>query len=356
MQQSGATQIAVVAETGDIANALNQRLGPIMPVADYRVADLPESGPPPMAIIDVDLRDRETVDRLKVWLKSGLTDQQVAFCVNRRSGLEPIQAYALGATCVLPRPLDVAFIANKIMSCTGALCSSPSGNADAFMDCISTGVDALQGAFAAAISGEAPDMGTLGEASSTVVDTISEIGLKRWLEIVHKHHSRTFQHSLIVTGVAVSFAQHLGVSVLDQRRMATAGLLHDVGKARVPIEILEKPGALTPQEMNVIRIHPEAGHEVLCGAPDIQPEMLDIVLHHHEMLDGSGYPHGLTAPDISDLVRMVTVADVYGALIERRSYKPPMSGEDAYTVLEGMGPKLDRGLVHAFRPLAGEVV
>jgi HD-GYP domain-containing protein (c-di-GMP phosphodiesterase class II) len=77
-----------------------------------------------------------------------------------------------------------------------------------------------------------------------------------------------------------------------------------------------------------------------------------MVVHHHEYLDGSGYPHGLGASELSDLVRMMTIADVFGALIERRAYKAPSSCEAAYQVLERMGPKLDADLVREFRPFA----
>ena len=98
-----------------------------------------------------------------------------------------------------------------------------------------------------------------------------------------------------------------------------------------------------------MRKHPEYGFHALKVANAVPSEMLDIVLHHHEMLDGSGYPHGLQGREISDLVRMVTIADVFGALIERRSYRPPLSGEVAYQILLDMGPKLDKDLVRAFK-------
>jgi HD-GYP domain-containing protein (c-di-GMP phosphodiesterase class II) len=84
----------------------------------------------------------------------------------------------------------------------------------------------------------------------------------------------------------------------------------------------------------------------------VQTEMLDIVLHHHEYLDGSGYPDGLRGDQISDLVRIMTIADVFGALIENRPYRPPLSGEAAFQILLDMGPKLDRDLVREFRPVA----
>jgi hypothetical protein len=86
--------------------------------------------------------------------------------------------------------------------------------------------------------------------------------------------------------------------------------------------------------------------------PGLHREMLDMVAHHHEYLDGSGYPHGLQASELSDLVRMITIADIFGALIERRVYKAPLSGEAAYGILMDMGPKLDRDLVREFRGIS----
>ena len=133
-----------------------------------------------------------------------------------------------------------------------------------------------------------------------------------------------------MTGLAVAFGQELGVSRADRQRLSFAGMLHDIGKARIPLAILEKPGRLDEAEMAVMKKHPQYGLDALGTVSGLSSEMLDMVVHHHEYLDGSGYPHGLLANEISDLVRMVTISDVFGALIERRSYKPPLSGDAAY--------------------------
>jgi HD-GYP domain-containing protein (c-di-GMP phosphodiesterase class II) len=97
--------------------------------------------------------------------------------------------------------------------------------------------------------------------------------------------------------------------------------------------------------------HPDYGHAMLIGN-GFSEEMLAVVRWHHECLDGSGYPDGLRASDIPDLVRLVSVCDVYGAPIERRPYKPAMSAERAYAILESSIGKLDGDLVRAFRPFA----
>ena len=160
----------------------------------------------------------------------------------------------------------------------------------------------------------------------------------------------THQHCLLVAGLAAAFSVTLGLSEVDRHRLAKAALLHDVGKVRVPTAILNKPGPRTEGEMAVMRTHPAEGHAMLLGG-GFEDAMLTVVRSHHEMLDGSGYPDGLKGASIPDLVRLVTVCDIYGALIERRSYKPPMAAGRAFGLLQGMAGRLDGDLVRAFTPI-----
>ena len=210
----------------------------------------------------------------------------------------------------------------------------------------------MQDVFAAACVGAPLDQTAINTAGDAIVGQIETQGLASWIEIVRKHHSLTYQHSLLVTGLVVGFGRQLGFSRAGLKRLSFAGLLHDIGKARVPVSVLEKPGTLDDKEKGIIRQHPLFGSEALEAVPGLPPEMIDVVLHHHEFLDGSGYPHGLQGGEISDFVRILTIADIFGALIERRSYKNPYSGEAAYQLLLDMGPKLDKGLVREFHGVA----
>jgi HD-GYP domain-containing protein (c-di-GMP phosphodiesterase class II) len=188
----------------------------------------------------------------------------------------------------------------------------------------------------------------INTAGDAIVGHIEEHGLRSWIDTVRKHHNQTYQHCLLVTGVAVAFGQHLGFSQADRHRLSFAGMVHDIGKVWVPIAILEKTTALVDHETAVLRKHPEFGLEALKGTPGLSRDMLDIVIHHHEYLDGSGYPHGLSAREIPDFVRIATICDVFGALLERRAYKAPIRGDIAYQMLLEMGPKLDKDLVREF--------
>ena len=116
--------------------------------------------------------------------------------------------------------------------------------------------------------------------------------------------------------------------------------------------ILDKPGKLSDEELSVMRKHPRLGYEALAAEGGFPPEMLDVVLHHHELLDGTGYPHGLRGDQISDIVRLLTIVDIHAALVEKRAYRLPFTHAEAFTTMERMDGKLDPHLLHAFRPVA----
>lgn len=131
----------------------------------------------------------------------------------------------------------------------------------------------------------------------------------------------TYMHSVAVCGLMVSLARQLGMNEAEQREAGLAGLLHDVGKMQMPLEVLNKPGALTDAEFNVMRSHPARGFELLKEGAKVPATALDVCLHHHEKMDGTGYPHRLAGEQISVLARMGAVCDVYDAITSTRPYK-----------------------------------
>jgi putative nucleotidyltransferase with HDIG domain len=189
------------------------------------------------------------------------------------------------------------------------------------------------------------------QAEYKVLKAIKHSSLREWLTTVGCHHVGSYRHCLFVTGFAVAFAQHLGMREDDQHRLTRAALLHDVGKAFVPVAILDKPEKLTEEEMTVIRTHPRLGYDALAAQGGFPPEMLDVVLHHHELLDGTGYPDRLRGDQISDIVRLTTIVDIHAALVEKRAYRLPFTHAKAFAIMEQMGGKLDRHLLQAFRPV-----
>jgi putative nucleotidyltransferase with HDIG domain len=131
----------------------------------------------------------------------------------------------------------------------------------------------------------------------------------------------TYMHSVAVCALMVALARRLGLPDEEVRAAGFAGLLHDLGKMDVPLEVLNKPGRLTDEEFELVRQHPAKGHERLLAAGIHHEQALEVCLHHHEKLDGTGYPHRLAGPQVSLMARMGAVCDVYDAITSNRPYK-----------------------------------
>jgi len=131
----------------------------------------------------------------------------------------------------------------------------------------------------------------------------------------------TYMHSVAVCGLMIALARQLGLNESDTREAGMAGLLHDVGKMAIPLEVLNKPGKLTDEEFTLVKGHPAAGHEMLSGGKGVTAISLDVCLHHHEKIDGSGYPHRLAGDNISLFAKMGAVCDIYDAITSERPYK-----------------------------------
>lgn len=132
----------------------------------------------------------------------------------------------------------------------------------------------------------------------------------------------TYLHSVAVCALMVALGRQLGFSPTQSREAGLAGLIHDLGKAAIPLAILNKPGKLTDEEFACVRTHPAAGHAMLLEAAGVGEIPLDVCLHHHEKTDGSGYPDRLDAKTISLHAKMGAVCDVYDAITSDRAYKP----------------------------------
>lgn len=305
-------------------------------------------------IFDVALETAEDIEALRRAILAIRNPATPILCVvpqvERRLIL---RAHALGAEAVLHRPLLPATVFGTLDRILDRqrqkLWQQMDGDAGAGL---MAGTSVLEDLFAFAHGAETITQRQLFDRADDVIDSLGEVGLNNWMDTLRAHHSQTYRHSLLVTGFAVGFGQQLGMRRDDLRRLSLSGLLHDIGKAMIPEDVLEKPGPLNAEESAIMRQHVTFGREILARQGGFAPEMIDVVASHHEMLDGSGYPDGLQAGQIRDLVRVLTIADIFAALVEHRAYKAPMDCETAYSILESMQGKLDMALVRAFRTLA----
>ena len=159
----------------------------------------------------------------------------------------------------------------------------------------------------------------------------------------------TYMHSVAVCALMTALAAEAGLAPGQVRSAGLAGLLHDIGKMAVPSAILNKPGSLSEEEFSSVRAHPAAGHRMLQEVGEIDPVVLDVCRHHHEKLDGSGYPEGLCGEEISVYARMGAICDVYDAITSNRPYKQGWCpAESLRRMAAWRGGHLDAQLFAAF--------
>ena len=304
-----------------------------------------EGSLPQAVVSDVDLARTDTLLPLRRYLSAARKGGAPLLCLLRTdSSRGRIQASALGASQVVALGATLAPVETALASLVGL---EPPARQRAAMRIRRAGAAVSQ----LFMQDEAPRPEAAIAGTALVLESLQEVGIRSWLDLVWRFDNQTHQHCMLVAGLAGAFGRSLGFGGTDCQRLTQAALLHDLGKARIPKAILNKPGRLDEEETRVMRTHPVIGYEMLVGQgyPD---EMLAVVRSHHEMLDGSGYPDGLSAEQIPDLVRLVTICDIYAALIERRPYKNPLGSEEAFAILAGMTGKLDRAMLEAFRPVS----
>ncbi|HEY8608747.1 MAG TPA: HD-GYP domain-containing protein [Noviherbaspirillum sp.] len=164
----------------------------------------------------------------------------------------------------------------------------------------------------------------------------------------------TFLHSVSVCTLLVAFCRSAGLGAEETRQAGLGGLLHDTGKALVPDAILNKPGRLTDAEFDIIRKHPRDGYEILLRTPGVGDIPLDIALHHHERMDGSGYPDKLPGQRITAFAQMAAIVDVYDAITADRCYHKGMPAAEALRkIYEWSKFHFDPAQVQAFMRCVG---
>lgn len=164
----------------------------------------------------------------------------------------------------------------------------------------------------------------------------------------------TFLHCVAVGTMMVTFGRALGMDPELVREAGVGGLLHDVGKMKVPDSVLNKPGRLSDDEFEIIRRHPSDGHAALIANGGIGDIPLDVTLHHHERMDGTGYPDKLPGAEITQLSRMAAIVDVYDAITSDRCYHKGMAPTEALRkMFEWSKFHFDEPLVHHFMRIIG---
>lgn len=175
-----------------------------------------------------------------------------------------------------------------------------------------------------------------------------------WLARIKQRDHYTAEHCLRVSLYAIALGKALGMLPLELEELGVCGMLHDVGKIKVPDEILNKPGRLTDEEFLIMQAHTTYGWQLLMGNSEVPPAAVDVAHTHHERVDGKGYPRQLPAQRIPFKAKIIAVVDAYDAITSDRAYSEGRSSLEALRILfEARGTQFDETVVLAFIQLIG---
>ncbi len=167
--------------------------------------------------------------------------------------------------------------------------------------------------------------------NNSIEPLVNTNGVINHIHMVRRQDDYTFHHSVNVAMICGALGKWLGFVGKDLKDLVLAGLLHDVGKTQIPLEILNKPGKLTPEEMEIMRLHTTRGYQLVRDTPSLPSGVAYGILQHHERLDGSGYPLAVSGDKIHKFAKIIAIADIYDAMTSDRVYHRKIS---PFTVVE----------------------
>jgi len=238
-------QLSIFCESPAFSEDIRSQLAGAFEVSLHCIEKIREADPKHFAIFDIDLKEISRLPDVKAWLKRRPKDSKAIFVIDKASHLETVRAKAVGATDVVYRPINRTMLLSKLCGEFETLIDAqwdfPVGKCKGAI----AAYEALQDVFSSACLGRSLNTAIISAASRPLIRQIEKEGLASWIDTVRKHHSQTYQHSLLVTGTAVAFGQHLGLSHADRERLSFAGMLHDIAKASIPLAIWKSPARST---------------------------------------------------------------------------------------------------------------
>ncbi|OLQ88330.1 HD family phosphohydrolase [Vibrio panuliri] len=198
--------------------------------------------------------------------------------------------------------------------------------------------------------GKVIHVGEIEEWADDVIDSVLvDSDALQCVSALRNKDKYLLEHSVNVACLLVTFGKHLRLPKETLKQMAIGGIIHDVGKIKVDDKVLHKPAKLTPEEFEHMKLHQVFAKQIITNVKGLSDVSRDVCLMHHEKLDGSGYPAGLTAEQLPIHGRMSSIVDIYDALTADRCYKRGMSSAEAFKILLSLaGSHLDKDLVYKF--------
>jgi len=209
--------------------------------------------------------------------------------------------------------------------------------------------------------------GFVQEAGASMIGTLKAIGewtqdlehqsdISEKMELLRRKHEPTYRHCVRVAWLAEKLAVAMGLDAATGSKLVRGCFVHDLGKLLIPNGVLDNVRPLTDEQWKLIREHPERGVELLRNKSELGPEIVQLILHHHERWDGKGYPYGIKGDKIPLLARACAVVDAFDSMLSPRPYRRKKTIEEAMAELrKHSGTQFDPWIAEKFIPLAGEV-
>ncbi|NKB49991.1 MAG: HD domain-containing protein [Alphaproteobacteria bacterium] len=316
-----------------------------IPLAEYVTGGLPEAT---LSIICANMGTSETAEQVKKATKICSGETLFVLPTHNSDAITQLRQHTKADYLLLP--LDD----EEFREATKVALNRPVEKAWSILDptkqkALKSAVVSFEKCFDQVANGKPIPLDDITSSCQDIREAAALGGLDDWIDALDNHHDYSFRHSMFVCGSLSYFAHAMGIRGAELDRLTLGGLLHDIGKCRVPLEILDKPGKLDAREWDVIKLHPVHSKEILTRENDLGTDIVAMAAYHHEKLDGTGYPDGLSGAQINDHIRLTAIADVYSALIDKRAYKGSMSSEAALDIMTTLKDELDMDLVREFR-------
>jgi putative nucleotidyltransferase with HDIG domain len=308
---------------------------------------------PDLIFMDINMPMKDGITTLaEIRQSETFSDIPVIMLTARSDKKTVAKAIELGAVDFLVKPFDTKIVLKKVESFGNAKIEKSWENLKPIQQkMLRLSVASMQNSLKCVEDGKPLPYGEIKETCSYLVESVVEGDVQCLLDAVHDHDNGTFVHSLRVAAILGSFANFKGLGKQDTLEVVTGGMLHDMGKSKIPLTVLNKPGRLTEDEFKIMRKHAEYTMEILRQSPGITPNMVEIGGRHHERMDGTGYPRGLKGEDIGTLGAMAAITDAFEALTAKRPYKNPIPGDESLKIMKSWDGHLDPVLLSQFSDL-----
>lgn len=348
--QALSAKIAIVYDSTSARDAAAAALAGYFTVAQIPLKQFSEAGPYDAAVnvFCVNAREVETTKLVKKILETCQTEALFVLPTHNSDGISRLRGFTEAKHLVLPlkanelRALIKKALNRSVERSWGAL--NPQKQ-----KALKEAVACFENCFGQVQHGQPLPIEDIQGCCHNIRDAAALGDLNNWIDALDNHHDYSFRHSMFVCGTLSYFAHAIGIVGSDLDQLTVGGLLHDIGKAKVPLEILDKPGKLDEREWQTMKQHPVFSNDILSNENGLDANLVAMAVSHHEKIDGTGYPNELSGAQINDQVRLTAIADVYSALIDKRAYKGSMTNEAALDMMSSFDGHLDRDLLRSFR-------